>query len=57
MRLRQLDVRAREIRAVVVGPALVGPAAPAVQHADQVDHRVAGPRASRASAPGAMTSA
>src|SRR5690349_6599592 len=38
--LRQLDVRAREIRPVVVGPALVRSAGPAVQHADQVDHRL-----------------
>ena len=40
MRLRQLDVDAREIRTVVVRAALVGPAAPAVQDADQVDHRL-----------------
>ena len=40
-RLRQLDVDAGEVRAVIVRPALVGPAAPAVQDADQVDHGVA----------------
>jgi hypothetical protein len=46
-RLRQLDVHAREIRAVVVRAALVRAAAAAVQDADQVHHRVAPVRKAR----------
>ena len=38
--LRQLDMHAREIRAVVVRPALVAPAAAPVEDADQVVDRV-----------------
>ena len=36
--LRQLDVEAREIRAVVVWTAVIAPPAPALQHADEVIH-------------------
>src|SRR5205823_8013902 len=39
-RLRQLDVHAREIRAVVVRSALIAPAAPPMQDAGEVEHRL-----------------
>ena len=40
-RLRQLDVKAREVRPVVVRAALVAAAAAAVENAREVDHRLA----------------